>query len=415
MSLLDKQLADELHCSVCWETMGEPITLVCGHNVCRGCLGGLIDTANNHSASGAATIACPTCRTRGRASKTMPENKVIKSMCTAARTAAGEACPQHPTTRAEVYCSTCDTITCHDCGLFGVHKKHDLCPLAQAAATCRTELERVQASHAEAKTAVRRADTKVDAVFSGLSSRVDHMANSVIEEVERLRDAAKSDVAAMRNAAHDVLRRASDALQPIELELETTIAELPRLDRQRGAVHDLEEASRRVEVPTWDAARCEGALQRFEGLTSFKKLKEHLKDQMAPIVYPIFLRVQVADTHTISMHVHSDTSVASIVNRLAHPGGIVGVPADKMRLVYKGKCLADEDHMVTHGIERDATIEVRLVHREHQTTSFHQRVIEKRKAAEEAEAAAAAAAAMPPPAKKPCRRGPARNARERRR
>ena len=159
------------------------------------------------------------------------------------------------------------------------------------------------------------------------------------------------------------------------------------------------------------ACGCEGALQRFEGLTSFKKLKEHLKDQMAPIVYPIFLRVQVADTHTISMHVHSDTSVASIVNRLAHPGGIVGVPADKMRLVYKGKCLADEDHMVTHGIERDATIEVRLVNREHQTTSFHQRVIEKRKAAEEAEAAAA----MPPPAKKPCRRGPARNARERRR
>ena len=45
MSLLDKQLADELHCSVCWETMGEPVTLVCGHNICRGCLGELIDTA----------------------------------------------------------------------------------------------------------------------------------------------------------------------------------------------------------------------------------------------------------------------------------------------------------------------------------------------------------------------------------
>ena len=114
----------------------------------------------------------------------------------------------------------------------------------------------------------------------------------MIEEVERLRDAAKSDIAAMANAAHGAVARASDALQPIAKELETKIAALPRLDRQRGAVHDLEEASRRVEVPTWDAARCEGALQRFEGLTSFKKLKEHVKDQMAPIVYPIFLRVQ---------------------------------------------------------------------------------------------------------------------------
>ncbi|XP_073422113.1 E3 ubiquitin-protein ligase TRIM39-like [Dendrobates tinctorius] len=50
-------LRDELLCSICLSTFKDPVTLRCGHNFCRVCIGRVLDTQD-----GSGVYSCPECR-----------------------------------------------------------------------------------------------------------------------------------------------------------------------------------------------------------------------------------------------------------------------------------------------------------------------------------------------------------------
>ncbi|XP_077123067.1 E3 ubiquitin/ISG15 ligase TRIM25-like [Ranitomeya variabilis] len=52
-------LRDELLCSICLSTYTDPVTLRCGHNFCRVCIGRVLDTQD-----GSGGYSCPDCRKR---------------------------------------------------------------------------------------------------------------------------------------------------------------------------------------------------------------------------------------------------------------------------------------------------------------------------------------------------------------
>ena len=95
MSLIDPQLTDELVCPICMEVMKEPVSLGnCQHNFCRGCITAVIASGAEEQPG---ELRCPTCRKRNRVDTALPENKLLKTMCDAARRAVHTALAAHAT------------------------------------------------------------------------------------------------------------------------------------------------------------------------------------------------------------------------------------------------------------------------------------------------------------------------------
>ncbi|XP_077122811.1 E3 ubiquitin/ISG15 ligase TRIM25-like [Ranitomeya variabilis] len=62
-------LRDELLCSICLSTFKEPVTLRCGHNFCRVCIGRVLDTQD-----GSGVYSCPECREEFQERPTLTRN-----------------------------------------------------------------------------------------------------------------------------------------------------------------------------------------------------------------------------------------------------------------------------------------------------------------------------------------------------
>ncbi|XP_069619479.1 E3 ubiquitin/ISG15 ligase TRIM25-like [Ranitomeya imitator] len=62
-------LRDELLCSICLSTFKDPVTLRCGHNFCRVCIGRVLDTQD-----GSGVYTCPDCREEFQERPTLTRN-----------------------------------------------------------------------------------------------------------------------------------------------------------------------------------------------------------------------------------------------------------------------------------------------------------------------------------------------------
>ncbi|XP_073423824.1 E3 ubiquitin/ISG15 ligase TRIM25-like [Dendrobates tinctorius] len=62
-------LRDELLCSICLSTFMDPVTLRCGHNFCRVCIGRVLDTQD-----GSGVYSCPQCREEFQERPTLMRN-----------------------------------------------------------------------------------------------------------------------------------------------------------------------------------------------------------------------------------------------------------------------------------------------------------------------------------------------------
>ncbi|XP_069619347.1 E3 ubiquitin-protein ligase TRIM39-like [Ranitomeya imitator] len=62
-------LRDELLCSICLSTFKDPVTLRCGHNFCRVCIGRVLDTQDESR-----VYSCPECRKRFRVRPALMRN-----------------------------------------------------------------------------------------------------------------------------------------------------------------------------------------------------------------------------------------------------------------------------------------------------------------------------------------------------
>ncbi|KAE8636989.1 hypothetical protein XENTR_v10003251 [Xenopus tropicalis] len=65
-------LRDELSCSLCLSIYTDPVMLPCGHNFCRGCIGGVLGTQE-----GSGAYSCPECRAEYQERPALPGNRAL--------------------------------------------------------------------------------------------------------------------------------------------------------------------------------------------------------------------------------------------------------------------------------------------------------------------------------------------------
>ncbi|NP_001039066.1 novel C3HC4 type (RING finger) and B-box zinc finger protein with SPRY domain [Xenopus tropicalis] len=65
-------LRDELSCSICTSIYTDPVSLPCGHNFCRGCIGGVLGTQE-----GSGAYSCPECRAEYQECPALPRNRAL--------------------------------------------------------------------------------------------------------------------------------------------------------------------------------------------------------------------------------------------------------------------------------------------------------------------------------------------------
>ncbi|OCT73696.1 E3 ubiquitin-protein ligase TRIM7 [Xenopus laevis] len=65
-------LRDELSCSICLSIYTDPVSLPCGHNYCRGCIGTTWDTQE-----GSGVYSCPECRQEFKERPALPRNRTL--------------------------------------------------------------------------------------------------------------------------------------------------------------------------------------------------------------------------------------------------------------------------------------------------------------------------------------------------
>eukprot|EP00079_Xenopus_tropicalis_P031553 XP_017945324.1 PREDICTED: tripartite motif-containing protein 7-like [Xenopus tropicalis] len=65
-------LRDELSCSICLSIYTDPVSLPCGHNFCRGCIGGVLGTQE-----GSGRYSCPECRAEYQERPALYRNRAL--------------------------------------------------------------------------------------------------------------------------------------------------------------------------------------------------------------------------------------------------------------------------------------------------------------------------------------------------
>uniref|UniRef100_A0A8C7FTY4 Zinc-binding protein A33-like n=1 Tax=Oncorhynchus kisutch TaxID=8019 RepID=A0A8C7FTY4_ONCKI len=132
---------DDLSCAVCCDIFKDPVILSCSHSFCKACL--------QEYCRGKAEKECP--GSRRRSSRADPPcNLVLKNLCDAflqerRRRVSGESeerCNLH-NEKLKLFCLDDKQPICVVCQTSKIHKKHDCCPIDEAAQDHREELQTV--------------------------------------------------------------------------------------------------------------------------------------------------------------------------------------------------------------------------------------------------------------------------------
>ncbi|NWY16807.1 TRI65 protein, partial [Aphelocoma coerulescens] len=129
---ISQKLEEKLVCSICLELFRVPVTLPCGHNFCKRCIGDHWDKQKQEPAGTDASYTCPECRRGFQRCPELEKNVTLYSVVELARdtdargsatgrceVAPGELCPQHGRP-LELYCQDerrciCCVCTVRDC------------------------------------------------------------------------------------------------------------------------------------------------------------------------------------------------------------------------------------------------------------------------------------------------------------
>ncbi|XP_073488512.1 E3 ubiquitin/ISG15 ligase TRIM25-like [Aquarana catesbeiana] len=89
------EVRQELNCSICLEMYKCPVMLSCGHNFCRVCIDGVLDTQE-----GSGDYSCPQCRKRSRGRPTLQRNITLCNIVETLRST-------HPDQKTGIFCTYC--------------------------------------------------------------------------------------------------------------------------------------------------------------------------------------------------------------------------------------------------------------------------------------------------------------------
>ncbi|XP_049919785.1 uncharacterized protein LOC126402121 [Epinephelus moara] len=136
--------SEDLTCPICLTIFTDPVTLLCGHSFCRGCITVALSSQE----------LCPQCRTAVPTEiKSLPTSHILKSLAEKAKEAekiktepakekaeVSELCPKHEE-KLKLFCVTDQQLACIICRDGERHEGHKFKPINEAAASLRQELE----------------------------------------------------------------------------------------------------------------------------------------------------------------------------------------------------------------------------------------------------------------------------------
>uniref|UniRef100_A0A803KE80 Uncharacterized protein n=1 Tax=Xenopus tropicalis TaxID=8364 RepID=A0A803KE80_XENTR len=130
-------LRDELTCSICRDIYTDPVTLPCGHNFCRGCIGKTWDWQKSIEED----PSCPECRERYRRQPDLKRNLRLSNI--AERFLPGNRkCSAH-NEPLKYHCCEDGAPICASCCLAGGHRGHRVELLSEASEKKKEKLRKV--------------------------------------------------------------------------------------------------------------------------------------------------------------------------------------------------------------------------------------------------------------------------------
>ena len=141
----------ELQCCVCKDTYHDPVTISCGHSLCRECLLQLFTSssvAKEPYERGERYVPCPTCRAHFHTShaeiKNMSVNRNLGNIVCAfleSNKDDGTICTKHKKTHV-IYCFDCTSLKCLSCFIeLCAKKSHSTSEVDELADEMRTSLK----------------------------------------------------------------------------------------------------------------------------------------------------------------------------------------------------------------------------------------------------------------------------------
>ncbi|KAE8636987.1 hypothetical protein XENTR_v10003249 [Xenopus tropicalis] len=181
-------LRDELSCSICLSIYTDPVSLPCGHNFCRGCIGGVLGTQE-----GSGAYSCPECRAEYQERPALPRNRALGNI-------AERKCSVHHKV-LEYHCCEDSACICVSCCLAGEHRGHRVDLLSEASEKkkekLRKVLEKLSPEREETERGAQRLQERrreVAEVAAGETERVTALFRGIREELEALEKRLLSDI-----------------------------------------------------------------------------------------------------------------------------------------------------------------------------------------------------------------------------
>uniref|UniRef100_F7EMJ1 Uncharacterized protein n=1 Tax=Xenopus tropicalis TaxID=8364 RepID=F7EMJ1_XENTR len=194
-SMAAADLRDELSCSICLSIYTDPVSLPCGHNFCRGCIGGVLGTQE-----GSGAYSCPECRAEYQERPALPRNRALGNIAERFRPTETEKCSVHHKV-LEYHCCEDSACICVSCCLAGEHRGHRVDLLSEASEKkkekLRKVLEKLSPEREETERGAQRLQERrreVAEVAAGETERVTALFRGIREELEALEKRLLSDI-----------------------------------------------------------------------------------------------------------------------------------------------------------------------------------------------------------------------------
>ncbi|XP_002940232.3 E3 ubiquitin/ISG15 ligase TRIM25 [Xenopus tropicalis] len=263
-------LRDELSCSICLSIYTDPVSLPCGHNFCRGCIGLVLGTQE-----GSGAYSCPECRAEYQECPALPRNRALGNIaerfrptetepgetgifctyCLLSPVPAAKSCllceasfcnkhlrghsqsAEHVLTEPtasfmgrkcsvhhkvlEYHCCVDSACICVSCCLAGGHRGHRVELLSEASEKKKEKLrkvleklssEREETERGAQRLQERRRESEIKA--AGERKRVTALFRSIREELEALEKRLLSDISRQRE---ELSLQLKDLIQQLEI------------------------------------------------------------------------------------------------------------------------------------------------------------------------------------------------------
>ncbi|XP_039656393.1 nuclear factor 7, brain-like [Perca fluviatilis] len=207
--------SEDLTCPVCLTIFTDPVTLLCGHSFCRGCITAVLSTQPQ----------CPQCRTA------VPTH------------VSAELCPEHEE-KLKLFCVTDQQLACIICRDGERHEGHKFKPIKEAAASLRLELEKgmenlcgdILATESLANTQ-REEITKTKEKSQQLTTQIHRQVEEMHQFLRKREDELKNE---LKHREEDAVEKMVVSLNAIE----TALCESRELERKLKSVVNIEDSEK---------------------------------------------------------------------------------------------------------------------------------------------------------------------------